>query len=490
MKHHIEWHKILSDKRDKSSQSSETQKTTDLRSQYKKDQGRVSFSNDFRRLAHKTQVFTAPTNTIVHNRLTHTLEVANIGESLAELIASDIIQDKLNGSPLHDIFPKDFIDNYNINSLSKDMVNYLFIKTLGEITRVACMLHDIGNPPFGHAGEEGIRHATEKFISSSYLKETDNHELKDIIHFEGNAFGLHLILTRPEYNLTYASIGAMIKYPITTTKWENLTKDDKKKKPLFKKNGIFDINFDKIDKIQGELGLKTSESGIYLRNPISLIMEAADDIGYSIMDLEDALKMEIITPSDNVTTSNGSIPIKHILLNILKDHNLLNDRIKEVFLDNDNSVFINKIEIIRSIVIHGLILQAKNTFIKNYDDIMNGKYVKSLLEDYDHIKSIKAFSLENIYGHRNILLLESAGFQIMESILGMMLPAGILPEQDLNKKESHALKLLKKECSTFILAQSIQDRALAVAGFVARMSDNYAIEFYQRTHGIKIQGIE
>lgn len=499
------WNELLCTERVKPS-SKGASKNTDMRSPYKRDQGRVTFSTDFRRLAYKTQVFTAPSNAFVHNRLTHTIEVANIGESLAELIARDIFSEHSKGTQPYDWLPEDLLHQHGIaanalDNLSLYKTEQVFIKSLGEIVKTACYVHDIGNPPFGHAGENVIRQAIKEYFEENPTSVLQGHTAtEDIENFEGNAFGLHILITRSEFNLTYASIGAMIKYPISTSTWLK----PKGKRNHIKKNGIFNVDKETMDPILKKIGV-VQNSSTY-RNPLSLIMEAADDIGYGIMDLEDALRLKIALPSDIWDNR----PVMDYIYKIItqKQLKMAGDKrakrwkeySKKKWLNfHEHEDFHTDLPHLRSLVIQSLIEDTKALYSKKYNKIIEGSHYGALLDKYSPLKKIKDFSLEKIYRHRNVLLLESSGYHVITCLLKLFLK-GV--EFDNKAKEEqkkmpvsakHASILLKVESNTYATAvkeKNICNMLIAVIGFIARMSDNYVVEIYQRMFGVRIQGIE
>ena len=386
------------------------------------------------------------------------------------------------------------------------------------------MIHDIGNPPFGHAGEKAIQYAVSKYFKNNVNnKVKDNLECKDfkdavndLSNFDGNAYGLHVLLSRKEFNLTYASLSAMIKYPylytgttvtveVTTTTTISTDKKDKV--------GVFNIDNEKFEDIQKNTGL-FKKNDVFIRNPLSLIMEASDDIANAIMDIEDALRLKIINPYDKIDNKIGNKRISHriefhkrvfrrrvfhgrifdSIYDIAKGYLSKNtkkefekEKNKQWYDIKDREDYPDLWGKLRSAAIHGLIIEAKEEFMHNYVGIMCGSFAnKYLLKKHKELKEIKDFSFNNIYKNRNELLLEASGYKVISSLLEYFLSA-IYNEDDISK---HGLSILKKECTTYKDDGSETEKLIATVGFIARMSDNYAIELYQRINGIRIQGIE
>ncbi len=250
----MEWNKLLSAERLGVGSAASAH-----RSVFNQDYGRVLYSSAFRRLQDKTQVFPLGRNDYVRTRLTHSLEVSNVGRGLA-IELQDIVERKEGaGIPL--------------------------LSGMGDIVSTACLAHDIGNPPFGHSGETAIESAVRELTGQTGYT------------FEGNAQGFRL-LTRicdpikdSGLNLTCATLGAFTKYPCTLS-----TVD----KAIYKKFGINDSELDAFEVVADKCGLPLLKPGVWARHPLAYLMEAADDISYLIADLEDAFLSKIITFEETV----------------------------------------------------------------------------------------------------------------------------------------------------------------------------------------------
>jgi dGTPase len=370
----------------------------------------------------------------------------------------------------------------------------------------ACLCHDIGNTPFGHKGEEAISCAVEKILKK-YKKYPIELDDKDhLTNFEANAYGLSLLLDRKAFNLTYASIGSFLKYPVIHDGTDCFEKS------IFKRDVV------KTTAIFKDLHLISSDTKLK-RHPLVYILEAADDIGYIIMDLEDAMRSNIITFSsvvDNNLDENKITTVMDLLYSILEEEQ--KTELKNDFKNFDNiekNHWVNMpknkqrnfIYKIRSYFINNLVEVAVRQFLNNYDDIMKGDYKESLLEasegEYKKIletfKKLKDYSESHIYTHRSKILLEASGFTIIENLLTHILRAvinfkleKIKAKDKISAKDKHIRNMLISESITYsnVKDENMQQQIFAAIGFVAGMTDKYAIELYQRINGLKIQGLE
>lgn len=489
----------------------------DTRSPYERDYNRILYSDAFRRLSDKTQVFTAPHNATIHNRLTHTLEVAGIGRSLAKIVGYRLFKDQLISVEHNDLLPPKLVSWYKNNfeaicgtdNSEIDIVStkVLFINSLMDIVGTACLAHDIGNPPFGHAGESAIIDIIKLFENK--ITKINKDLYNDLLHFDGNSYGLRLLLTKQSFKLTYASMGAFVKYPISYEQ-KNIYFLDKEKTPdIYKKIGCFSQDQDSINKIFSALKItKNQETKVYSRHPLTFLMEAADDIGYIIMDFEDAIKAGIINASDPISPNDNRSAMDILYESLNEDQK---EKLKKQFptLENirkdrwiafkhDSNKY-NIISQIRAYFISNLIYFVVDRFIENYDSIMKGTYTKSMLSKDENIKVLvnyhllKKFSLTYIYGHRTELLLEASGYKIIENLLTSFLDAQLQNEEIRTNKQKHILGILEKECSTYLSCKNNnndKDIILSIVGFVAGMTDKYAIELFHRINGHIFQGIE
>ncbi|NTW50158.1 MAG: dNTP triphosphohydrolase, partial [Chlorobiales bacterium] len=347
----MNWNKLMSDKRTGSNPDS----IKDVRSAYQRDYDRVIFSSAFRRLQNKTQVFPLPGSVFVHNRLTHSLEVASVGRSLGKLIGDCLVEKGL------------------IEQDKKYFYNY----DLQNVIAAACLAHDIGNPPFGHSGEKAISDYfltnASNMIHGRKLREYFNdHEWYDFICFDGNSNSLRVLIhnfkgkTDGGYKLTYTTLASLIKYP-----WTSIVSMSKKGKEG--KFGFFISEKETINKIYKELDV-IDDSGSeeeYKRHPFVYLVEAADDICYRIMDFEDAQRLDIISYDEALKS------FEKVVQDVGSDeHNCAVEKSSKLVYDRNE-----KISFLRAMCINALILKARDVFIEDIDKVLSGEFgVKGIVD--------------------------------------------------------------------------------------------------------------
>lgn len=442
----MNWTQLLSAKRfgleDRTSAHTDHERT-----QFQRDYDRLIFSSPFRRLQNKTQVFPLPGAVFVHNRLTHSLEVASVGRSLGNIVASEL-QKKGENSP--------------------------FLSEIGTIVSAACLAHDLGNPPFGHSGEKAI---SNYFTSGSgtVLKDKVSDEVwSDWNNFEGNANALRTLTHQFKgrryggYAMTYSTLAALVKYPC-----ESVNRD--KTNVYQKKYGFFQPEKETYLNIANELGIISfSTSPIsYYRHPLVFLVEAADDICYNIIDLEDAHRLGIL-PYDEVKSMYfGFFDDAHI--------NELEKTLSE--LDDRNE----ELSFLRATVIGKLINGCADAFIKHHDAILSGTYNKSLYDDLD-AKSVEAakkvteVSIAKVYQHRSVIEIEVAGYKILGGLMEEFSNAVISPNDAYSKM---VLKLIPKQY-TIDPDKDIAENIQSVLDFVSGMTDLYAVELYNKIKGVRL----
>ncbi len=430
---------------------------TDNRSVFDMDHDRIVFSNSFRRMHDKTQVFPyspVSSSNQARSRLSHSLEVSCVGRSLGNLAGNHIKAQKIKINP------------YDI----------------GTIVATACLSHDIGNPPFGHAGEDAIQEWSRKKLNNIL---TDQWEINDLINFEGNAQGFRTLIRLEAWQRkgglrpTVSMLGTYSKYPCASIDLDN-------KNPFTKKFGFFKEDSDLFITVFNELNIAAlSKVTVFSRHPFSFLAEAADDICYAVIDLEDAYHLNLLS-FDIVYQLLA--PIAHTDKNY-KDDTHYEDELRLARL--------------RSAAINSMIQQCINVFICNFEKIKTFSFNKSLInqikscQDY---KNIKDFSLENIYSTNRVLEIESAGFKALGGLLDIFVPSAITDCP--NKEETVYRKLIPNNyfkrynskpyakslnsIDKYINDLSIYQRILSVTDYISSMTDSYAIELYQRLSGIKL----
>ncbi len=444
----MNWDKLLSAKR-LGLEDREFKNTNEIRSQFQRDYDRIIFSSSFRRLQNKTQVFPLPGSVFVHNRLTHSLEVASVGRSLANLVAQQL-------------------------KLRSDIQNKEILNELGSIVSSACLAHDLGNPPFGHAGEEAISKYFTEGNGKKFQNAVSQEEWKDLTHFEGNANALRLLTHRFNgrrsggFALTYSTLAALIKYPYGS---DGMIAGKKK-------FGYFQEEKDTFLKIVNELGLnKVSDEPLrYARHPLVYLVEAADDICYEIMDIEDAHKLKILSTQTTFELLLGFFDEK----NDKKFFQTKEEIFKEVTDINEQVAYL------RASVIGKLTNDSAQVFLKNHDKILTGEFNLSLIdaledkskEAYDACKKV---AVKQIYNHRSVVKIELTGFNVIATLLDEFITAIFSPDNDYSKKILSILPLQYK-----VDGHSFYKKAMSIIDFVSGMTDLYAVDLYKDIKGINL----
>ncbi|MCQ2958945.1 MAG: deoxyguanosinetriphosphate triphosphohydrolase [Bacteroidales bacterium] len=450
----LDWNKLLSPKR--LGLEDEETRAQDIRSQFQRDYDRIIFSSPFRRLQNKTQVFPLPGSIFVHNRLTHSLEVASVGRSLGNMIASGLADRKI------DIAPH-------------------LLDSIGTIVSSACLAHDLGNPPFGHSGEKAISRYFEEIDSNNISSLLTQDQLLDLTNFEGNANTLRLLThhftgrRKGGFALTYATIGTLLKYPCSS-------KDIKMGKTPYHKYGVFQSEIPVLQTVAKELGLIQYEKSdtVFGRHPLVFLMEAADDICYQIVDLEDAHRLGIISTKDakDLMMAFFDPQIDKAALNDLE--NALND------ISDENEQMV----ILRSRTINKLITDCANVFWENYDDIMNCRFFHSLADSMHGtpkkaLLTLSSLATEKIYNAREVIEIQIAGHRILSELLQEFVTATLRKGETLYT--SQLLRLLPSQLITD--EKDIYSQIFSVVDFISGMTDVYSLEMYRKIKGISFSVI-
>jgi dGTPase len=434
-----------------------------VRNPYQIDYDRLIFSSPFRRLQNKTQVFPLPGSIFVHNRLTHSLEVACVGRSLGSIIGQRIAE------------------HYEPNNQSfQRFYNY----ELGSVISAACLAHDIGNPPFGHSGEKAISayflNLPERELS--YIRENLTHnQFTDLTNFEGNANGLRLLTHHFNENtpggmrLTYTTLASMIKYPCESGAGMH------KGVLSRKKYGFFDSERETFLKIVKEFGLISNSKGnelIYARHPFVFLVEAADDICYQLIDWEDAYRLKIITLKKAI-----EVLLEFFQENADRDNRGKIKSVVDAIVDDKQ-----KIAFLRAKIISILIERCAEVFWENREAILSGTYEKSLTDDLGgHIskplQELRQISNEEIYNYRSAIEIELAGYKILGGILEEFVPAVIHPEKATSTK---LMRLLPDQFKYKGEDDNLYYRIQSVVDFVSGMTDLYAVDLYRKIKGIAL----
>lgn len=443
----MNWKQLISNKR--LGQESRHAIRHDDRSEFKRDYDRLIFSAPFRRMQNKTQVFPLPGSIFVHNRLTHSLEVASVGMSLGNDVAHCVMKTR------------------------PELADTLFTQ-IGTIVSTACLAHDMGNPPFGHSGEKAI----QTFFTEgkgTYLKDRLSPEMwNDITHFEGNANAFRLLAHRFKgrrdggFVMTYTTLASIVKYPFASALAEK----------GHGKFGFFCTEADIFRRIADDLGIiRKSADGCpdeYARHPLVYLVEAADDICYEIMDIEDAHKLKIVTYEET----------KRLFLDFFdeKGQNHIMQRIHDEEITDDNE----KVIYMRACVINALERACVDTFMRHEEEIMKGEFSGSLIDSIDD-RLVKAYrnctelSKKKIYKSKPVLDVELSGFKIMDSLMEVMTEAAVNPQR------FYSRQLISRVSSQYdISAPDLETRIMAVIDYISGMTDVYALDIYQKINGISL----
>lgn len=442
----MNWMQLVSNKR--LGQENKHAERHDDRSEFKRDYDRLIFSAAFRRLQNKTQVFPLPGSVFVHNRLTHSLEVASVGMSLGNDVAKVLIgrHPELRGSLFEEI---------------------------GTIVSAACLAHDLGNPPFGHSGEKAIQSFFTEGEGAYLQDKLSTAFWSDITHFEGNANAFRILTHRYKgrreggFVMTYSSLASIVKYPYSSFHAGE-----------HGKFGFFDSESHYFERIADELGmLRLSTPGEplrYARHPLVYLVEAADDICYEIMDIEDSHKLKILSFEETSRLLLGFFDEKgqtHILGRINAEN--ITDR-------NEMIVYM------RACVIGLLVNKCVETFIEHEEEILMGAFEGSLIE---HIPVLQRYayrccvekSVAKIYNSKPVLDVELSGYKILETLMSQMTEAVVNPNRFFSKQ------LLRRVGSQYeVQAPALETRLMAVIDYVSGMTDVYALDIYQKINGLSL----
>lgn len=426
------------------------------RTDFQRDFDRIIFSSAFRRLQNKTQVFPLPGSVFVHNRLTHSLEVSSVGRSLGSVIG-------------------EFIYGQFKNDLNEDSKNF-YLHNLSNVIAAGCLCHDVGNPAFGHSGEDAIASYFDRNDTSLKSKFNEK-EWADLVNFEGNANAVRVLAQQQQgkdaggIQLTLATLASIAKYPCEAIA---------KKKGVIhrKKFGFFQNEKDIFLEIAKSTSMiqENDDPYIFKRHPFVWLVEAADDICYNIIDMEDAHRLGIVSTAD----------CKNLFFELVKSET---DDIKRVeqklnSISNENE----QISYLRAKVINALINKSIELYKNNFDKILQGNLEKGLLDidksENKTLQDIESFSIEKIYNHKAVVEIENAGYNVMYELLDHFIPSILKSADERKSYDIKALKLLPKQF--FYEDGTAYQKVLGVIDFVSGMTDNFATDLYRKIKGIDI----
>ncbi|MDP5157799.1 MAG: dNTP triphosphohydrolase [Flaviramulus sp.] len=444
----MNWEQLLSLKRFGDTNKRIRKEQDETRLGFEVDYDRVIFSSEFRSLQDKTQVIPLSQTDFVHTRLTHSLEVSVVGRSLGRLAGKRILEKYPHLQNIHGYQANDF----------------------GAIVAAAALAHDIGNPPFGHSGEKAIGEFFKTGLGKKYKEQLTAKEYQDLCDFEGNANGFK-ILTESRagrdggLRLSYATLGAFMKYP----------KESLPKKPsshiVDKKYGFFQSEKQGFIDVANELGLfqRSNKDISFSRHPLAYLVEAADDICYTIIDFEDGINLGLI---------QEEFALEYLI-------NIVRDKIKTknyYALTNKQ----DRVSYLRALAIGTLIDEAVDIFMKNEEAILNGDFNCALLDKSKYeaqINDIIKISIENIYQSAEVIDKEIAGYGVINTLLKTYTNA---INNCYNNTASNYDKLILKGLPKTIKNQddSLYNRLSSICYYVSLLSDSKAILDYKKIKGI------
>lgn len=420
------------------------------RSEFQRDYDRLVFSSPFRRLQNKTQVFPLPGSVFVHNRLTHSMEVACVGRSLANEVSA-MLREK-----------------YSQESWQQKL------EAIDEIVAAACLAHDLGNPPFGHSGEKAISTFFSEGDGKELESELSAEEWTDLIQFEGNANAFRLLThqfkgRRPGgFAMTYSTLASIVKYPYESSLAVKANKF-----------GFFSSEKEVFKKVADEVGLLSLPGANgeirYARHPLVYLVEAADDICYEVMDIEDAHKLRILTTQEVINLLTGFFE------NERKSH--IFDVMEDVEDPNE------KVSYLRSCVIGTLVHQCAVAFVENEEDILQGNLSGSLLDhipmlERDGYKRCSDLSWDKIYRASDVVDIELAGNRIITFLLEKLTQAVRFPHLNYSR-----LLLSKVPQQYDVNAPSMYGKIQAVIDHISGMTDVYALDLYRKLNGMSLPAV-
>lgn len=440
----MNWNQLICDKRLGMEEFHDDHHHT--RSDFQRDYDRLIFSSPFRRLQNKTQVFPLPGSIFVHNRLTHSLEVSSVGRSMGNEIALRLR------------------DKYASVSWTQKL------DCLRDIVAAACLCHDLGNPPFGHSGEKTISTYFSEGNGQALKEQVGNREWADLINFEGNANSFRLLTHRFKGRrnggmaMTYSSLASIVKYP-----YSSLHAGEKGK------FGFFSSEEEIFRRVATQLGMPETDSGKFARHPLVYVTEAADDICYQIMDLEDAHKLKII----------GLQEVVELLLGFFGSTD--KERMQRMMnhLDDPNE----KIAYLRSNAIGAMVVDCADVFSKNEETILAGEFRGTLVDNMnprlkDAYAKCSATAWNKIYCAPEVVDIELAGNRIITYLLDTLMDAVMNPDKNYSRL---LLNIIPGQYDTS--ASTLYERIQSVLDHISGMTDVYALDLFRKLNGHSLPAV-
>jgi dGTPase len=455
----MNWDNLLNSQR-----IGDTRKDYDVfthRSAFQRDFDRIVFSSSFRRMQDKTQVFPVPESDFVHNRLTHSLEVAMVGRSLGNLAGEYIL------------------------SLEPELTKNHSMNMFGDIVAAAALAHDLGNPPFGHSGEKAIGDYFQKNTDLKDKFDISDLQWNDLLQYEGNAQGFRLLTNhhpgemKGGMRLTYSTLATFAKYPRLSLIDKTILIDSEKKRTSSKKFSFFSSEAETFKNVAENIGLKNlsvdSKEKVWTRHPLAFLVEAADNICYRIIDLEDGFKLGYLTISE----------MEDLLIPLLLKANDGETAISKYKAMTDLG---EKVGYLRAKSINVLVYEVMEVFKNNYSQIMTGDFDTELTDLIDSVGILEGnIKKSNIYlyNRKPVIEIELAGYQVIYGLLERFMKIHIEPNHIISKKMAAILppQFLAKE------NESGYCKIMKIVDYVARMTDTYALNLYRRLSGQSLPSI-
>ncbi len=445
----MEWPRLLSTERfrwpPRESGSGGGPPRGEPRNDFERDYDRILFSEPFRRLVDKTQVFPMPIDDHVHNRLVHSLEVASVGRSMGRLVGQGLLE--------------------------RGVIERVHADAIGDVVAAACLMHDIGNPPFGHAGEDAIR-TWFRGEGQPFVAACTPAQRADFERFEGNAQSFRIVTRLAMYrerggmNLTHATLAAACKYPCAAIE-SDAGRPKAARTGLIsrKKHNFCSGDAERFEAVARSVGLVEIDTRVWARHPLTFLVEAADDACYHIMDLEDGFSLGLV---DLATMRALLVPLAKI-------------EAKPGDEPRDEVAFL------RAMAIGNLIRQAAEAFLAHADALLAGENLQPLLAlvpDAAVLRSIREVSIARCYQSPQVERIELVGYEVLGGLLGRLIPAA-LDVEGASGRNARLRRLLPSMAAGL----DAYDTMLHVTDFVSGMSDRYALRLYRELEGVEFSGL-
>lgn len=444
----MNWKQLISDKR--LGKEDAHKPAGERRTDFQRDYDRLIFSPAFRRMQNKTQVFPLPGSIFVHNRLTHSLEVSSVGRSLG----TDVMRE--------------------LEARHPELAAEGTLRDIGSIVSAACLAHDMGNPPFGHAGERAIRSYFTEGRGAALREQLPEQVWADVTHFDGNANAFRLLThqfnghRRGGFVMTYSALASIVKYPYSSLQCGA--------KPKF---GFFAPEQADYERIADELGiaLVPGPDGTprRARHPLVYLVEAADDICYEVMDIEDAHKLRLLSDAETEELLLGFFPES--------EHARMRTAYPAVTDFNDLVVFY------RSAVIGALERACAATFVEHEADILAGRFEGSLIDHlpprlHEAYRRCEDVARRKVYNCKEVLDIDLAGYHIISTLLDLMTEAVLAPGRTYSR-----LLLAQASPQYELCGGDLASRIMAVLDYLSGMTDVFALDLYRKISGQSLPNV-